>query len=111
MQNALPTPGTGCESVFGFAVFNREQFSSIIYLESEFRIFAKKRDVSTAIAISLRTVSCLQIFVGLCRTRLETGRQIEKIKMRQRKKKNLQRIKRKETQNASVYYGKHESGE
>ena len=31
--------------------------------------------------------------------------------MRQRKKKNLQRIKRKETQNASVYYGKHESGE
>ena len=31
--------------------------------------------------------------------------------MRQRKKKNLQRIKREETQNASVYYGKHESGE
>ena len=37
--------------------------------------------------------------------------------MRQRKKKeerqkktNLQRIKREETQNASVYYGKHESG-
>ena len=31
--------------------------------------------------------------------------------MRQRKKKNLQRIKREETQNASVYQGKHESGE
>ena len=31
--------------------------------------------------------------------------------MRQRKKKNLQRMKREETQNASVYYGKHESGE
>ena len=31
--------------------------------------------------------------------------------MRQRKKKNVQRIKREETQNASVYYGKHESGE
>ena len=31
--------------------------------------------------------------------------------MRQRKKKNLQRIKREETHNASVYYGKHESEE
>ena len=31
--------------------------------------------------------------------------------MRQRKKKNLQRMKREETQNASVYFGKHESGE
>ena len=32
-------------------------------------------------------------------------------KKEKRKKKNLQRIKREETQNASVYYGKHESGE
>ena len=52
MQNALPSrPGTGCKSVFGFAVFNRDRFSSIIYLESEFRIFAKKGSISTAIAI------------------------------------------------------------
>ena len=32
-------------------------------------------------------------------------------KKEKRKKQNLQRIKREETQNASVYYGKHESGE
>ena len=32
-------------------------------------------------------------------------------KEEKRKKKDLQSIKREETQNASVYYGKHESGE
>ena len=64
MQNALPTPGTGCESVFGFAVFNREQFSSIIYLESEFRIFAKKRDVSAAIAIFPALFICCALIIS-----------------------------------------------
>ena len=50
-----PTSNTWCsyngKSVFGFAVFNGDQYSSTIYLKSGFRIFTKKRSISTAIAI------------------------------------------------------------
>ena len=49
------------KSVFGFAVFNGDQCSSAIYLKSGFRIFAKKRSITTAIAICSPHFICYAI--------------------------------------------------
>ena len=59
------------------------------------------------------------LFINFCRPLLDRTRnrktnrknKNETKKEERQKKTNLQRIKREETQNASVYYGKHESGE
>ena len=48
-----------------FVVFNRDQFSSIIYLESEFRIFAKKRSLITAIAMFPALFICCALIIKI----------------------------------------------
>ena len=49
------------KSVFGFAVFKSDQCSSTIYLKSGFRVFAKKRSITTAIAIFSQHFICYAI--------------------------------------------------